>query len=145
SCVIYGRSDSTIHRQGVRLGPSEIYRAVDALNEVKNSLVIDLVMLDSASYMPLFVVLAEGESLTEELMHAIKNSVKSVVSPRFVPSEVFAVNQIPSTLSGKKMEVPVRKILLGQDPEKVVNEGSMANPESLQYFIDLAKELNEQK
>ncbi|HLR53703.1 MAG TPA: acetoacetate--CoA ligase [Pseudogracilibacillus sp.] len=145
SCVIYGRSDSTINRQGVRLGTSEIYRAVDALNEVKNSLVIDLEMLDRASYMPLFVVLAEGESLTEELIHAIKNSVKSVVSPRFVPNEVFAVHQIPTTLSGKKMEVPVRKILLGQDPEKVVNEGSMANPESLQYFIDLAKELNEQK
>lgn len=145
SCVIYGRSDSTINRQGVRLGTSEIYRAVDALNEVKNSLVIDLEMLDRASYMPLFVVLAEGESLTEELIQAIKTSVKSIVSPRFVPNEVFAVHQIPTTLSGKKMEVPVRKILLGQDPEKVVNEGSMANPESLQYFIDLAKELNEQK
>src|SRR5699024_11146351 len=136
SCVIYGRSDSTINRQGDRLGTSEIYRAVDALNEVKNSLVIDLEMLDRASYMPLFVVLAEGESLTEELIQAIKTSVKSIVSPRFVPNEVFAVHQIPTTLSGKKMEVPVRKILLGQDPEKVVNEGSMANPESLQYFID---------
>src|SRR5699024_2052969 len=85
SCVIYGCSDSTINRQGVRLGTSEIYRAVDALNEVKNSLVIDLEMLDRASYMPLFVVLAEGESLTEELIQAIKTSVISYVSSRCVP------------------------------------------------------------
>src|SRR5699024_3700291 len=92
SGVIYGRSDSAINRQGVRLGTGGIYRAVDALNEVNNSLVIDLEMLDRASYMPLFVVLAEGESLAEELIHAIKNSVKSVVSPRFVPNEVFAVH-----------------------------------------------------
>lgn len=142
SCIIYGRSDSTINRQGIRLGTSEIYRAVDALEEVENSLVIDLEMLDRKSYMPLFVVLTEGESLTEELIQTIKNNVKSIVSPHFVPNDVFAVHQIPTTLSGKKMEVPVRKILLGQDPEKVVNEGSMVNPESLQYFIDLAKQLN---
>ena len=142
SCIIYGRSDSTINRQGIRLGTSEIYRAVDALEEVENSLVIDLEMLDRKSYMPLFVVLTEGESLTEELIQTIKNNVKSIVSPHFVPNDVFAVPQIPTTLSGKKMEVPVRKILLGQDPDKVVNEGSMVNPESLQYFIDLAKQLN---
>lgn len=142
SCIIYGRSDSTINRQGIRLGTSEIYRAVDALEEVENSLVIDLEMLDRKSYMPLFVVLTEGESLTEELIQTIKNNVKSIVSPHFVPNDVFAVHQIPTTLSGKKMEVPVRKILLGQDPDKVVNEGSMVNPESLQYFIDLAKQLN---
>ena len=87
-------------------------------------------------------MLKEGESLTETLINTIKQAIKEKVSPRFVPNEIYQVKEIPRTLSGKKMEVPVRKILLGFLTEKVVNKGSMANPGSLQYFIDLAEELN---
>lgn len=142
SCVIYGRSDSTINRQGVRLGTSEIYRAVDAIEEVEDSLVIDLEHLGRDSYMPLFVVLKPQIELTATLIKEIKTNIRHVVSPRFAPSDVFAVEQIPKTLSGKKMEVPIRKILLGYKPEEVVKRGSMANPTSLDYFIALAKKLN---
>jgi acetoacetyl-CoA synthetase len=116
-CVIYGRSDSTINRQGVRMGTSEIYRAVESMAEVLDSLVIDLELLGQWSYLPLFVVLREE------------------VSPRHVPDEIFAVDQVPYTLNGKKMEVPIRKILLGQPLEKAVKRDAMRNPESLAYFL----------
>ncbi|XZF76736.1 acetoacetate--CoA ligase [Bacillus sp. AL-1R] len=144
SCIIYGRSDSTINRQGVRLGTSEIYRVVETLDEVMESLVIDLELLGRQSFMPLFVALKHGVVLTNELKEKIKVEIKQKVSPRFVPNEIYEVEQIPKTLSGKKLEVPIRKILLGFSPEKVVNKGSMANPESLKFFIDLAQVLNEQ-
>lgn len=144
SCVIYGRSDSTINRHGVRLGTSEIYRVVESLDEVMEGLVIDLELLGRQSFMPLFVVLKHGVSLTNELKEKIKAEIKQKVSPRFVPNEIYEVEQIPKTLSGKKLEVPIRKILLGFSPEKVVNQGSMANPESLKFFIELVQVLNEQ-
>lgn len=140
SCVIYGRSDSTINRQGVRLGTSEIYRVIDAHEAVMDSLVIDLEHLGRNSFLALFVVLQEGVILDDALKAALKAAVKKEVSPRFQPNEVYEVKQIPKTISGKKMEVPIRKILLGFDPEKVVNKGSMGNPESLDYFMQLAKE-----
>lgn len=142
SCVIYGRSDSTINRQGVRLGTSEIYRVIDAHEAVVDSLVIDLEHLGRNSFLALFVVLQDGVKLDETLKSALKTTVKQEVSPRFQPNEVYEVKQIPKTLSGKKMEVPIRKILLGFDSEKVVNRGSMANPESLDYFIQLAEAWN---
>lgn len=143
SCIIFGRSDSTINRFGVRLGTSEIYRVVESLDEIMESLVIDLELLGRKSFMPIFVVLKEGFSLTNELKEKIKTEIKQKVSPRFVPNEIYEVEQIPKTLSGKKLEVPIRKILLGFSPEKVVNQGSMANPESLPFFIDLAQMINE--
>lgn len=142
SCVIYGRSDSTINRQGVRLGMSEIYRVIDAQKEIKDSLVIDLELLGRESYMPLFVVLNDGEKLTEELVRRLKGVVRTEVSPRFAPNDIFEIKAIPRTLSGKKMEIPIRKILLGFDKDKVVNTGAMQNPESLEYFVDFAKKLN---
>lgn len=142
SCVIYGRSDSTINRQGVRLGTSEIYRVIDAQKEIKDSLVIDLELLGRESYMPLFVVLNDGEKLTEELVRRLKGVVRTEVSPRFAPNDIFEIKAIPRTLSGKKMEIPIRKILLGFDKDKVVNTGAMQNPESLEYFVDFAKKLN---
>ncbi|PGM55488.1 acetoacetate--CoA ligase [Bacillus sp. AFS053548] len=144
SCVIYGRSDSTINRHGVRLGTSEIYRVVESLDEIMEGLVIDLELLGRQSFMPLFIVLKNGVALTNELKEKIKVEIKHKVSPRFVPNEIYEVEQIPKTLSGKKLEVPIRKILLGFSPEKVVNQGSMANPESLKFFIGLAQVLNEQ-
>lgn len=137
--VIYGRSDATINRRGLRLGSSEIYQAVESLPEVLDSLVVDLEFLGRDSFMPLFVVLAEGHVLDEALLDRIKSAIRSSVSARFVPDEINAVPEIPRTLSGKKLEVPVKKLLLGGDPAKVVNRDSMANPASFETFIAYAK------
>ncbi len=141
-CVIYGRSDSTINRRGIRMGTSEIYQAVEGLPEVLDSLVIDLEMLGRDSYMPLFVVLRPGHELTGELKQAINQRLRTDISPRHVPDDIFQVEQIPYTLSGKKMEIPIRRILLGQPIEKAANPGAMRNPESLAYFVELAGRLN---
>lgn len=142
-CVIYGRSDATINRQGIRMGTSEIYQAVEGVAEVIDSLVVDLEALGQASYMPLFVVLQEGATLDEMLKEKIKGKIRQDISPRHVPDDIFAVPQIPKTLSGKKMELPVRKILLGYPVEQAANPDAMSNPESIQFFIDLAREIRE--
>ncbi|RIK43940.1 MAG: acetoacetate--CoA ligase [Chloroflexi bacterium] len=134
-CVIYGRSDSTINRQGVRMGTSEIYRVVESFDEVLDSLVVDLGMLGQEPYMPLFVVLRPGVVLNDTLKARIKQKIRTEISPRHVPDEIFAIDQVPYTLSGKKMEVPIRKILLGQPLEKAVKRDAMRNPESLAYFL----------
>jgi acetoacetyl-CoA synthetase len=136
--VIYGRSDSTINRQGIRMGTSEIYRAVESVPEVLDSLVIDLEGLGGASYMPLFVVLREGLELDEALTKKIKGAIRSALSPRHVPDEIFAIPDIPRTLSGKKLEVPVKKILTGVPVERAANPDSLKNPELLPYFVALA-------
>ncbi|MCB0080989.1 MAG: hypothetical protein KDE47_08675, partial [Caldilineaceae bacterium] len=134
-CVIYGRSDSTINRQGIRMGTSEIYRVVERFPEVVDSLVIELEALGQESYMPLFVVLREGAELTDELRSAIKRKIREEISPRHAPNDIFAIEDVPYTLSGKKMEVPIRKILLGQPLEKAVKRDAMRNPEALAYFL----------
>ncbi len=141
-CVIYGRSDSTINRKGVRMGTSEIYQAVEALPEVLDSLVIDLEMLGRESYMPLFVVLRPDKNLDDSLKKRINQTLREEVSPRHVPDEIFQIEEIPYTLSGKKMEIPIRRILLGQPVEKAANPGAMRNPQTLNYFIELAGRLN---
>jgi len=141
SSVIFGRSDSTINRQGVRLGTSEIYRVVESLDEVIESLVVDLEYLGRNSFLALFVVLKPNVTLNVSLIEKIKAEIKQKVSPRFVPNEVFEVREVPKTFSGKKLEVPIRKILLGHPVEKVVNRGSVANPDSINYFIELSKTL----
>ncbi len=138
-CVIYGRSDSTINRQGVRMGTSELYQAVESFDEVVDSLIIDLELLGRDSYMPLFVVLRSGAVLDDDLRQRIVAKVRADISPRHVPDEIFAIEEVPYTLSGKKMEVPIRKILLGQDPQQAANPGAMRNPESLAYFATFAK------
>jgi acetoacetyl-CoA synthetase len=137
--VIYGRSDSTIKRRGVRMGTSEIYRVVETLPEIVDSLVVDLEMLGHESYMPLFLVLREGRKLDQELKDRIADLLRQRISPRHVPDEILAVQGVPYTLSGKKMEVPVRRILLGHPPDRVANPGAMRNPETIQFFIDLAE------
>jgi len=142
SCVIYGRSDATINRAGVRMGTSEIYQAVESLPEIADSLVVDMEALGGRSFMPLFVVLREGHVLDEELKERIRRRLREDVSPRHVPDAIIAVPEVPRTLNGKKMEVPVRKILLGVPLEKAVNPGSMANPQSLAVFVELAQKLN---
>lgn len=134
-CVIYGRSDATINRQGIRMGTSEIYRVVESFADVVDSLVVDLELLGQESYLPLFVVLRAGGRLTEELQSAIKDKIRVELSPRHVPNAIFAIAEVPYTLSGKKMEVPIRKILLGHPVEKAVKRDAMRNPEALDYFL----------
>jgi acetoacetyl-CoA synthetase len=138
--VIFGRSDTTINRHGVRMGTAEIYRAVEVLPEVLDSLVVDLEYLGRESFMPLFVVLAPGAVLDAALTERIKRSIRQACSPRHVPSAVLLAPEIPRTLSGKKMELPVRKLLMGAAPEKVANSDAMANPHSLQFYIDYARQ-----
>jgi acetoacetyl-CoA synthetase len=143
TAVIYGRSDSTINRQGVRMGTSEIYRAVQAVPEVLDALVVDMPRPGTEGWMPLFVVLGEGVSLDERLAGEIKRRIREQCSPRHVPDEVFQIAEVPRTLSGKALEVPVKRILTGTPPEQAASRDSLANPESLDYFVDLAGRLDE--
>ncbi|MGW4473688.1 acetoacetate--CoA ligase [Nonomuraea sp. NPDC004354] len=133
SCVIYGRSDSTLNRGGVRMGTSEFYRVVERFPEIADSLVIDTGQLGQEGRLLLYVTLAEGE-VTPELEARLKAALREELSPRHVPNEIIAVPGIPRTLSGKKLEVPVRKILLGTPVEQAANRDAMANPEVLQHF-----------
>ncbi|PDW04944.1 acetoacetate--CoA ligase [Candidatus Viridilinea mediisalina] len=137
--VIYGRSDSTINRQGVRMGSSEIYRVVEALPEVLDSLVVDLEGLGGTSYMPLFVVLRPGLTLDAELTTKIKGAIRSALSPRHVPDAIFAIPDVPRTLSGKKLEVPIKKIMMGMPVAQAANPDSLKNPELLSLFVQLAQ------
>jgi acetoacetyl-CoA synthetase len=139
SCIIYGRSDATINRHGLRMGTSELYRAVEALPEVLDSLVVDLEYLGRESYMPLFVVLRPGAVLDGEMKGRINGAIRTALSPRFVPDEIFQAPEIPRTLSGKKQELPIKKLLLGQPLEKVVNRDAMANPACLDWYLALAQ------
>jgi acetoacetyl-CoA synthetase len=139
SCIIYGRSDATINRHGLRMGTSELYSAVEALPEVLDSLVVDLEYLGRESYMPLFVVLRPGLALDAALKARIHSAVRVALSPRFVPNEILQVPEIPRTLSGKKQELPIKKLLLGQPLEKVVNRDAMANPACLDWYVDFAR------
>jgi acetoacetyl-CoA synthetase len=140
ACVIYGRSDATINRHGLRMGTSEIYSAVEALPEVLDSMVVDLEYLGRESYMPLFVSLRDGVILDGAMKDKLNNAIKTALSPRFVPNEIFQVAEIPRTLTGKKQELPVKKLLLGQPLEKVVNKDAMANPASLDWFVQFAQQ-----
>ena len=133
TAVISGRSDSTINRGGVRMGTSEIYRAVLALDEIVDALVVDL-----DDYMPLFVVLREGATLDEDLERRIAKRIREDCSPRHVPNEVREVAEVPRTLSGKVLEVPVKRILMGVAPEKAASRDSLANPRALDPFVALA-------
>ncbi len=139
--TIYGRSDATINRYGIRMGTSELYAAVEALPEVTDSLVVDLEFLGRESYMPLFVVLKEGAELTDDLVARIRRAIREDLSPRHVPNDVFEIDDVPRTFSGKKLEIPIRKLLLGQPAEKVINPDTMANPESVAYFVGFAERL----
>lgn len=132
--VILGRSDATLNRQGVRIGTAEIYRAIDSVPAVKDSLIVNIELPDGGDYMPLFVIMKDRVVLTEDIKAQIKSALKNAYSPRHVPDEIIAVDDIPYTISGKKMETPVKKILMGMPLEKSVNPGSVRNPESLAFF-----------
>jgi acetoacetyl-CoA synthetase len=136
--VIYGRSDTTVNRHGVRMGTAEIYRAIEIMPEIADSMVVDLEYLGRDSYMPLFVVLRPGAMLDETLIKRINASIRTACSPRHVPDEVFAVPEIPRTLTGKKMELPIKKLMLGSPLDAVANPDAMSNPSSLAWYAELA-------
>jgi acetoacetyl-CoA synthetase len=145
--VISGRSDSTINRMGVRMGTAEIYRAALGVEEVLDALVVDIPKpgaqdaSESELWMEMFVVLRDGVSLDEELAAQIKRRIREDCSPRHVPNEIRQIAEVPRTLSGKVLEVPVKRILMGVAPERAASVESLANPRSLDYFVELAGEL----
>jgi acetoacetyl-CoA synthetase len=138
TAIIYGRSDSTINRGGIRMGTSEIYRAVLAVDAVVDALVVDVPREGTDGWMPLFVVLRDGAALDDELVAQIKRRIREDCSPRHVPNEIYAIAEVPRTLSGKVLEVPVKRILMGQPAEKAASRDSLANPAALDYFVELA-------
>jgi acetoacetyl-CoA synthetase len=142
TAIIYGRSDSTINRGGIRMGTAEIYRAVSEVPEVLDSLVVDVPRPGTEGWMPLFVVLREGTELNEELTGEIKRRIREQCSPRHVPNEIFQIAEVPRTLSGKVLEVPVKRILMGEPPERAASRDSLANPGALDYFTELAGTLH---
>lgn len=139
TAIIYGRSDSTINRGGVRMGTSEIYRAVLSLDEVADALVVDVPRDGAENWMPLFVVLADGAQLDDELIKRIRTRVREDCSPRHVPNEVIAIPEVPRTLSGKALEVPVKRVLMGDPPEKAASRESLANPAAFDWFVEYAR------
>lgn len=140
TCIIYGRSDSTIKRFGVRMGTSDFYRVVERLPEVADTLVVDLEDKDGSKVI-LFVVLQPGSDLSEDLKEKIRTALKTQVSPRHVPDLIIPAPGVPKTLNGKKMEVPVKRILQGWPPEKAVNLDATANPAAVQFYLSFAKSL----
>ena len=137
--IIYGRSDATINRHGIRMGTAELYRAIEAMPEVLDSLVVDLEYLGRESYMPLFVVLREGLTLDDALTRRMRDSIKTALSARHVPNEIFQVSAVPRTLSGKKMELPVKKLLMGTPADQVFKLDAMANAGCVEWFSAFAR------
>jgi acetoacetyl-CoA synthetase len=142
TAVIYGRSDSTINRSGIRMGTSEIYRAVLSLDEIVDALVVDVPRPGTEGWMPLFIVLREGAELNDELRKEIAKRVRAQCSPRHVPDEVFVIAEVPRTLSGKVLEVPVKRILMGTPVAQAASRDSLANPVALDYFTEMAARLS---
>jgi len=139
TCIIYGRSDATIKRMGVRIGTGEIYRAVESLPEVADSMAVDLGGSEGDGRMVLFVSTADKGKLTKELESKIRSKIRADISPRYVPDVIIQAPSIPRTLNGKKLEVPVKKVLAGSDPTKVLNRDSIADPASVDFFVELAR------
>ena len=138
SCVIYGRSDATINRAGVRMGTSDFYRVVEGVPEVVDSLAVDTGQFGSEGQLLLFVVLREGQTLDEQMKARIKSRMRTELSPRHIPDEIYAIPEIPRTLNGKKVEVPIKKILTGTPAAQAVSADAMSNPDALRFFVDLA-------
>lgn len=142
SCQIYGRSDSTINRGGIRMGTSEIYRAVEGVDGILDSVVVDLSIEMGTPLLFLFIVLDSGIKFNKALEQEVKNQIRDHCSPRHIPDKVYVIEEIPRTLNGKKLEVPIKKILLGASIEKAANVGSLSNPDSLKFFLQLAETLS---
>jgi len=141
TCIIYGRSDATIKRMGVRIGTSEIYRAVETMPEVADCVAVDVEAPGGPPRLLLFVVTSGGKELDQDLIARIRAKVRTDLSPRYAPDEVIQVPSVPKTLNGKKLEVPIKKIFMGADPARAVSEGALADPASLQYYVELARRL----
>lgn len=137
--VILGRSDATLNRQGVRIGTAEIYRALDQIPELRDTLIINLERPDGSDWMPLFVALNPGFTLTDDLKTKIKTALRTAYSPRHVPDEILEIPDVPYTISGKKMETPVKKVLQRKPLDKAFNRDSMRNPEAMEWFIERSK------
>lgn len=144
-CFVLGRSDATLNRFGIRIGTAEIYRCMEAISEVRDSLIVNLDLPDGNFFMPLFVQLAEGVKLDEALDAKIRRTLRERYTPRHVPEKIYQVEDIPYTLTGKKMEVPVRRILMGAPLEKAANPSVMRNPDALDYFLRFARERKDYK
>ncbi|MFE0421921.1 acetoacetate--CoA ligase [Streptomyces sp. NPDC058953] len=138
--VVHGRSDSTLNRQGVRMGSADIYEAVERLPEIRESLVIGIEEPEGGYWMPLFVHLADGAVLDDELRGRIKTTIRARLSPRHVPDDIVEIPAVPHTLTGKRLEVPVKRLLQGESPAKAVNPGSVDRPELLTYYSRLGEE-----
>jgi acetoacetyl-CoA synthetase len=145
TAIISGRSDATINRGGIRMGTAEIYRAVMAVEPVLDALVVDVPVEGADAWMPLFVVMREGASLTDEVIAEIRRRVREDCSPRHVPNDVIEVSAVPRTLSGKVLELPVKRILMGTPAEQAAARDSLANPEALDAFAELASRRNRQR
>ena len=137
--IIYGRSDATLNRGGVRIGTSEIYRAMDKVKEVKDSMIVCLERSQGEFYMPLFVQMQEGFVLSDPIQKKINQVIREDTSPRHVPDKIIEVPEIPYTISGKKTEAPVKKVLMGKDLRETLNSGSLRNPEAMNFFVEFYK------
>ncbi|MBF5002265.1 acetoacetate--CoA ligase, partial [Nocardia sp. BSTN01] len=137
SIVVHGRSDSTLNRHGIRMGSADIYQAVEQLPEIAEALVIGAEQPDGGYWMPLFVTLAPGAELTDELKQRISATIRSEVSPRHVPDEIIAAPGIPHTRTGKKLEVPIKKLFQGADPDRVVERSAVDNPDLLTWYAEV--------
>ncbi len=138
-CFVLGRSDATLNRHGVRIGTAEVYRSLLGVPEVEDSLIVNLDLPGGKFFMPLFVKLKSDQKLDESVASRIRTQIRNEYSPRHVPDRIIQVQAIPYTLTGKKMEVPVRRILMGVPVEKAANRAAMANVEALDFFIDYAR------
>ena len=141
SAVIYGRSDSTINRKGIRMGSSEIYRVVEDIAEILDSLVVGIERPGGNYYMPLFVVLKPGIELDDALKVKIRDKIRISLSPHHVPDDIIVIAEIPRTLNGKKLEVPIKKLFMGVPLEKAISVDSMSNPQAMQYFVEFVNKL----
>jgi acetoacetyl-CoA synthetase len=140
TCLITGRSDSTLNRGGVRMGTADIYAAVESIPAVRDCVVLGVEQPDGGYWMPLFVQLAPGEELTDELVASIRTAIREQASPRHVPDEIIAVPGVPHTRTGKRLEVPLKRLFQGVDPEKAVNLGTVDDPAAVEHYIALAKD-----
>jgi acetoacetyl-CoA synthetase len=140
TCVITGRSDSTLNRGGVRMGTADIYAAVESVPEIADCVVLGVEQRDGGYWMPLFVQLAPGAELTDDLVARIRESIRTQASPRHVPDEVVVVPGVPHTKTGKRLEVPLKRLFQGVDPQKAVNAGAVDQPALVDHFVALARE-----
>jgi acetoacetyl-CoA synthetase len=137
--LVLGRSDATSNRHGVRIGTAEVYRALIEVTEIEDSLIVNLDLSGGGFSMPLFVKLCDGVKLDDALVEKVRVVMKKTYTARHIPDKIYQVDAVPHTLTGKKMEVPVRRILVGVPTDKAVNRAAMSNVQALEYFVRYAR------